>query len=202
MQLRGYNQAGKAQMKTITKEQSIAWCQRRAIAVTREDYPYFPENRSCIAIELPEKPYQLVALANSLLPYSETVPFRGALLWIRQWGVWSELVERAGVRVMEVMRLIHGETKPFAEAPGNVFDENELVDLQVCFVQPLLIGWDAFLVPESGNYLVATSHDETTCVLARTTEIHKRMLSELQVWNPREDQEWYFKGTAIPIGGS
>ncbi|HTV58668.1 MAG TPA: hypothetical protein VMJ93_07330 [Verrucomicrobiae bacterium] len=187
-------------MKSLRKEEASAWCQQKSIAVTKDEYLYFSGSRHCLAIELPDKPYELVALANALLPYSETVPFRGALLWIRQWGVWNELVERAGFRIMEVMRSVHGDARRLEEAPGYLFDAQELVDLQVCLIQPLLIGWDAFMVPESGDYVVATSHDETTCVLARTPQIYQSMRAELQPWNPREDQEWYFKGTAIPAG--
>jgi hypothetical protein len=184
-------------MKALRKEEVRAWCQHRSVQVTSEDYLYFDQVRHCISVELPEKPYQLVALANAFLPYTETVPFHGALLWIRQWGVWNKLVEQSGLRVMEVMRLIHGDTRPLQEAPGYLFDSRELIDLEVCFVQPLLIGWDAFLVPVSGDYIVATSHDETTCVLSRTTQIHRRMLEELQPWNPREDRDSYFKGIGI-----
>jgi hypothetical protein len=190
-------------MKALRKEEVFAWCQQRSVKITSDDYLYFDgQERRCIAIELPEKPYQLVALANDLLPYTQSVPFQGALLWIRQWGVWNELVERVGLRVMEVMRRAHGETRPMGEAPGLLFDRQELVDLQVCFIQPLLVGWDAFLVPESGDYVVATSHDETTCVLGRTLQIHDRILAELQPWNPREDRERYFKGIGIPAGHS
>lgn len=189
-------------MRALTKEQVQSWCKARSVAVTSDDYLYFPGSRRCIAIELPEKPYELLALANAFLPYSEAAPFRGALLWIRQWGVWNELVERAGFRVMEMMRLVSGETRPTQEAPGYLFDTRELVDLQVGLIQPLLIGWDAFMVPESADYIVATSHDETTCVLARTPQIHETMLAELKPWNAREDQEWYFKGTTIPAAHS
>ena len=190
-------------MKALRKEEVRSWCQQRSVNITDDDFLYFDvRQRRCIAIELPEKPYQLVALANALLPYTESVPFQGALLWIRQWGVWNELVERAGFRVLEVMRLIRGDRTPLEKAPGFLFDAQELSDLQVCFLQPLLVGWDAFLVPESGEYVVATSHDETTCVLSRTPQIHERILGELQPWNPREDREWYFKGIRIPADHS
>jgi hypothetical protein len=186
-------------MKALKKQEARTWCDHKSVRVSSGDYLYFDMgDRHCIAIDLPGKPYQLVALANALHPYSDSVPFQGALLWIRQWGVWNELVERSGIRVMESMRLVHGDTTPLEEAPGYLFDAQELIDLQVCLLQPLLIGWDAFLIPESGDYLVATSHDETTCVLARTKQTHERMLAELQPWNPREDHEWYFRGLAIP----
>lgn len=181
-------------MKTLDRKEVLAWCQNRSVNVTDDGYLFFDtRERRCIAIELPEKPYKLVYLANALLPYTESDPFQGALLWIRQWGVWNEWVERVGLRVIEVMRLIRGDTKSLQEAPGYLFEAQELLDLAVCFLQPLLIGWDAFLVPESADYIVATSHDETTFVLTRTVEIHQRMLARLQSWNPREDPEWYFK---------
>jgi hypothetical protein len=185
-------------MKALTREQAQSWCQRKSVIVNSEGYLYFSQNRLCIAVDLPEKPYQVVALANHLLPYSSSVPFKGALLWIRQWGVWNELVERAGFRVMEVMRRVNGETRSMEEAPGYLFDEQELIDLQVCLIQPLLVGWDAFLIPESGDCVVATSHDGTTSILSRTPQIHERILAELQRWNPRQDGESYFRGIEIP----
>ncbi|HKW57375.1 MAG TPA: hypothetical protein VJN42_08450 [Candidatus Acidoferrum sp.] len=185
-------------MKALSKGEVLDWCRTRFISVSENDYLYFPEARNSIAIELPEKPYQLVKLANVLLPYSESVPFQGALLWIRETDVWDKLVERVGFRVLELMRRFHGNAQSMEQAPGYLFDAQELVDLEVCLVQPLLIGWDAFMVPESGDYIVATSHDETTCVLTRTPQIHGKLLAELQIWNPREDTERYFKGTAIP----
>jgi hypothetical protein len=185
-------------MLGLTREQAASWCRDRSVAVTDDRYLYFPESRSCIAIELPSKPYELVALANSLLPYTVEVPFGGALLWIREWGIWNELVERAGLRVMQLMRRAHDDCTTMEDAPGYIFSAQEIVDLQVCLVQPLLIGWDAFLVPTSGEYIVATSHDETTCILSRTPQIHARLLAELQPWSPREDEARYFKGIAVP----
>ena len=187
-------------MKALTNERIKSWCKDRSVAVTSDNYLYFPESRRCIAIELPQKPYELVALANALLPYSESSPFQGALLWMREWGVWSECVERAGLRVMEMLRRVNGDTTRPEEAPGYLFGSQELIDLQVALVQPLLVGWDAFMVPESGDYVVATSHDETTSVLARTQQTHDSILAELKPWNAREDRERYFiTGTAIPI---
>jgi len=180
-------------MKALTREQVVSWCERKSVAVSKDGHPYFSESRRSIAVELPEKPYQLVALTNALLPYSNAVPFKGALLWVRLWGVWNEVVERVGFRVMEIMRNLHGDTAPLEQAPGYLFEEQELVDLQVCLLQPLLVGWDAFLVPESADYIVATSHDETTCVIARTHGVHESILTELQPWNPREDAELYFR---------
>lgn len=184
-------------MKAFSKEQSLSWCQERGVIFSSESTLRLSEYRSCISVELPEKPFQVVALANALIGGDTTFPFRGALLWIRQWGVWSESVERVGFRIMQAIRSLHGDETRFEIAPGYLF-ESELVDLHVCLVQPMLIGWDAFLVPHSGEYLIATSHDETTCILSRSLQTHERWLAGLQRWKPKEEPESYVKGIMAP----
>jgi hypothetical protein len=179
-------------METLTIDKIRSWLEQRSVKITSDDYLYFDVPEHCyLAIELPKKPYQLVSLANALIPhdYDGSAPFQGALLWIRQWGVWSELVERVGMRVMEVMRRSHGHSKSLEDAPGILFTGVDLIELQVCFVQPLLIGWDAFLVPESGDYFVATSHDETIHVVGRTQQIHENLRARLYPWNPMDRSE-------------
>ena len=64
-------------MKALTREEVMSWCQQRSVRATSDGYLYFDgHERRCLAIELPEKPYQLVALANDLLPYTQGVSFR------------------------------------------------------------------------------------------------------------------------------
>jgi len=185
-------------MKSLTTEQVRLWCKARSIAVSDDDHLYFKENRRCLALDLPQKPYMLVALANELLPYTVDSPFQGALLWLREWGIWSDLVERAGFRVMEMLRGGSGDRSTPDENPGYLFEANELIDLEVGLLQPMLIGWDAFMVPETMDYIVATSHDETTVVLTRTREMHENLLGALKEWGVREDSDRYFRHKGIP----
>lgn len=186
-------------MKALTADDVYAWCGARSVAVSSDNYLYFELNRQCIAVDLPKKPYEVVALVNELLPYTVNNPFEGALLWLREWGIWSELVERAGFRVMELLRRADGVIRSPEEAPRYLFDALELVDLQVGLLQPVLIGWDAFMVPDSGDYIVATSHDETTCILTRTLQLHEKLLADLKSWNCQSDPERYFSHKAIPV---
>lgn len=189
-------------MKGLTIEQVHLWCRTRSVAVSSDNYVYFEESRQCIAVQMPQKPYELVALTNELLPYTVDIPFQGALLWLREWGIWSDLVERAGFRVMEMIRRASGDLRRPELAPGYLFDAKELIDLEVGLLQPMLIGWDAFMVPESAHYIVATSHDETTCVLSRTPQVHDSLFESLKPWSPRENPERYFRHKAIPANGS
>ena len=186
-------------MQALTNEQARGWCERKAVSLSRDGYPYFDRHKPySIAVDLPEKPYELVALTNAVLPYSESTPFQGALLWIRRFGVWGEVAERFGMRVVEAVRCMHGQRVTMDDAPASAFEEGELVDLHVSFLQPLLIGWDSFMIPDAADYVVSTTHDGLTYVLSRTAQTHGRILAELEAWHPREDPHTYFEGLDIP----
>jgi hypothetical protein len=185
-------------MKTLSNEQARLWCEQRGVSVTERGWLYFdPHDRRSITMGLPKEPHQLVYLTSLFVSRNESTPFKGALLWIREWGVWNRLVEIVGFRITETMRHAHGEAKSVREAPACVFDNPDLVDLQVCLLQPLLVGWDAFMVPENADYIVAVSHDSLVSVIGRTAEVHAKMLALLDGLGPREDN-WYFKGYRIP----
>lgn len=186
-------------MKLVTQDGCRTWCAHRNVQVSDRKRLYFDAiKRFGISIDLPAKPFELVALANELLPYRTNEHFAGALLWVTQTGVWSEQVERVGHRIFEAIRNAHDCCGSLIEFPGTIFDQSELVDLQVCSLQAPLIGWDAYLVPEQANYLVAFSHDETTTVVSRTPDIHDRLFKELGPWNPHEDSERYFRPSRTP----
>jgi len=90
---------------------------------------------------------------------------------------------------MEVIRLLNRDDRTIREAPGYLFNESELTDLHLCLLQPLLIGWDVFLIPETPEYIVVTSHDETTRIFTRTPETFDSMLEELRSWNGRQEDK-------------
>jgi hypothetical protein len=185
-------------MKALDVKQAKNWCEERGVKVTEKGWLYFESHdRRSITVGLPKEPHQLVYLTNLFIPYDESTPLEGALLWIRDWGIWNEMVERVGFRTIEVMRRLTNEARSITEVPAYIFDKSELVDLQVCLLQPLLVGWDAFLVPVSADYIVAVSHDSLVSVIGRTSEGYTKMLSRFGRWGALEDN-WYFRGSWIP----
>lgn len=179
-------------MRFLTKDEAKSWCQARGLKVTADRFlRYEPDNSHCFTVGLGEKPSRVIALADYLVPTWEDVPFQGALLWIRERGVWGDYSENVGAMIVQQMRLAKGESEPLEVSPGHLFGPDELFEIHSYFVVPLLFGWDAFVVPENGDYFVFVSHDGVAEVVARTAASAKELRNRVEDWKPQEDKGWY-----------
>jgi hypothetical protein len=179
-------------VKFFTTEEAKSWCRAHGLKVTTDRYlQYESENPHCFTVGLEEKPSRVIALADYLVPTWESVPFDGALLWIRERGVWGDYSENTGAMIVEQMRLAQGENEPVEKRPGHLFAPEELVKMHSYFVIPLLFGWDAFLIPEGRDYFVFVSHDGVAEVVGRTAEKAEELRERVREWNPQEDKSWY-----------
>lgn len=179
-------------MRFLTTDQAKIWCQARDLKVTADRYLHYePDNPHCFTVGLEEKPSRVIALADYLVPTWEDVPFQGALFWIRAWGVWGEYSEKTGAKIVEQMRLARGESEPLEKRPGHLFGPDELFDMHSYFVVPMLFGWDAFLVPEKGEYFIFVSHDGVAEVVARAAGRAEELRKRVEDWKPQVDKSWY-----------
>lgn len=152
---------------------------------------YTPECPYCLIFPLDDKPSGTIALTDYLVPTWEEVPFTGALLWIREWGIWGDHAEKTGAIIIEKMRLAKGESEPLFQRPGHLFEREELFEMHSYFVLPLLWGWDAFLVPKNKDYFVFVSHDEVVEIVCRTPATFELLQKRLANWKPEVDEHWY-----------
>ncbi len=145
----------------------------------------FPEAETIIVDLRVSEPHQLVYLARlaAHLSYDE-VHFSGASLWVTQWGVWDSRVEAVGFRAMERIRQGYGENRSLNLAPGHFFRHDEFVESVMCLVQPMLVWWDAYYVPQwawgSLDYFLFVSHDGFLDIETRTTEMYEKTLEILK----------------------
>jgi hypothetical protein len=189
-------------MTFLTPEEIREWCVARGLKVTADQYLHYEvENPNCFTIGLEDKSSRVIALADYLVPTWKDVPYEGALLWIRERGVWGDFSENTGAVVIQQMRLAKGETKPLEKSPGHLFGPEEPFEMHSYFVIPLLFGWDAFLVPEGKDYFLFVSHDGVVGVVCRTQETYEELFHRVRAWKPREDKSWYVRhvvaGSAI-----
>jgi hypothetical protein len=138
-----------------------------------------PEARAiCVDLRVQE-PHQLVHLARLVahLTYDE-IHFTSASLWITQWGVWDNLDEAVALRTLERFRQGYGENRSLQAAPGYFFRHDEFVESVACLLQPMLIGWDAYYVPQWAwgtlDYFVFVSHDCFLHIETRTTDMYEK----------------------------
>jgi hypothetical protein len=179
-------------VKFLTTEEAKSWCQARGLRVTADRYlNYEPESTSGFTVGLEEKPSSLIGLSDHLIPAWEDVPFEGALLWIRQRDIWGDHSERTGAVMIDQMRLADGESASLEERPGHLFGRDEAYKAHAYFLLPAMFGWDAFLIPESGDYFTFISHDGVAEVMGRNAEKTEELRQRLREWSPQEDKSWY-----------
>jgi hypothetical protein len=97
------------------------------------------------------------------------------MIWFRDWGIWNEVDEEMGARVIRQMRAGLGETRELMEVPGHIFSPEEFVDARAFWTWPVFLGWDAILFPQKSDYFVFNSHDEVVCFVAREKQLHMEL---------------------------
>jgi len=186
-------------MKFLKAEESRQWCNVQGLKVTSGGFLYFNAgDLYCLTLELEDKPSRIIALADYMVPTWKEIPFEGALLWIKERGIWGDFSESIGEMIIRQMRFAKGETEPLEKRPGHLFHSAELIEMHSYFVIPMLFGWDAFLIPEGKDYFIFISHDGVAAIVSRTRETYEMLYHRVLDWNPRENREWYLKGTGIP----
>ena len=179
-------------MRAISRSEFKLWCNQHGFEVAeREWLSYANQPRLSFTVKLQDAPYKVVAFARSCFGVDNESPFEGAMIWFRDWGIWNLVDEETFNQTIQLLRTDLGERRPLIDAPGHIFSSEEYVAARILWTQPMVIGWDAILLPEGRDYFVFTSHDEVTAIVSRTSETHSRLIQEFKDWNPVEDG-WYF----------
>ncbi len=163
-------------MQVVTDEEMREFLSKHADLRCEERRLHFdhPEAKTIYVDLRVSEPHQLVYLARlaAHLRYEEG-HFSGASLWITQWGVWDQRVEAVGFKTLERIRQGYGENRSLTAAPGHFFRHDEFVESVACLVQPMVIGWDAYFVPQWAwgtlDYFLFVSHDGFLDIAIRTT---------------------------------
>ena len=175
-------------MRVLTKSEAESWLPRASVKRDKNGDLGFPHGKNLtIRMPLPEKTYRIASLANFLLTGFHGSPFNGGLMWLTDWGMWSEVCEQAAYKMFELMRQPYDESRPLIEAPAHLFTREEKVAAQSFLILPILFGWDDYFIPESGRHFAFTSNDEFIDVVSNDDETHANMLSVLkETWGGKD----------------
>jgi len=176
-------------MKTLGREQAAEWACGVGFRVTEvKKSIHFPNEDPalCLMLPLPQKPYQAAYLANDLLPYSESQELSPCLLWMTDFGFWSEVSERVAHSLVGCFRSSRGETAPLIETPAHLFGSSKACDAQALLTIAIVFGWDCYVIPENASYYAFTSNDGYLEVVSDSAETHASFKTRLDGWDARE----------------
>ena len=172
-------------MKFITAAEAKTWCETRGLKLTKNrtlEYEAVDPFQFSIEFENAASS-RVISLADYIVPTWEDVPFRGALMWIRERGIWGDASENAGAAILTQMRLGNGEEAPLDIKPGYLFGPEEVIELHSFLLMPMLFGWDAFLIPDGGDYFFFISHDGYVNVVSCTQQAHALIKNQVSHWS-------------------
>jgi len=113
------------------------------------------------------------------------------ILWVRQTGIWGDETENMGTEAVRSLMIAHGGDP---ESRGAIFEAGESVILAVFLLVILEIGWDAYLLAESGAYACLVSHDQYIEIAAGKGESLAEVTENVSGWK-------HYQTTRATLGG-
>jgi hypothetical protein len=167
-------------MDLIEKQHCLEWCSSRRIKSSGMAHiDFFDPKKHKIAISLPKEFLKCIPLVLALETTFE-MEMVGSLLWIRDWGIWSEKTEAIGIAYWKKFRPEKNRDL-LTEYPGHLFSENDAESLRALLLLPILFQWDAQWITPSGEAIANVKHDASLEILIRgdTTE---KIIGEIKSW--------------------
>jgi hypothetical protein len=168
-------------LQIITQEECRQWMTANlAIDSVQEKVEAYYPHRVCYA--LPKEVGRLTSLARFLIRWAIDAKQPG-LFWITAWGIWQSSENMA---LFDGYRKSLGEHRAVYAAPGHVFGESDLTELEGLVDMALWYGWDASLFDGAGSIWIALSHHGFIDAYAKNEDRLKEFQSKLEPYNLKQ----------------
>ena len=171
-------------MRIIPRQDCLEWCSSRRINISGiTQIAFIGPPGVYIKIALPREFLRCAAFAVALC---ETFEHGGqeSLLWMREWGMWSEDIDSLGVVYWKALRSDNRES--LAEYQGHVFSNGEDQLIRALLLVPIMFQWDAHWIPGSGDAIVSIRHDGLAEIFLRGSNAD-RIAESLNRWGVSND---------------
>jgi hypothetical protein len=141
-----------------------------------------------IRIRIPNEPTAIAGLAYMLVltgvPDHDEARFAGAMLWLREWEIWSESIDRTGHALLDGIRRLSGRSDSLRAAPAQAFGPGEFFWACASLSLPMMFQWDAWFVAADGSHAVSVSHEGYLDFIACTEQVRAELLARFHRWTP------------------
>jgi hypothetical protein len=138
-------------MRIVTREESQHWCAERGFDVDFRQID--PRSWKAVRFLTERKQCIVAAFVRAMVAYR---PFDGAIVYMIDWPLYSE----DEMATVSRFRASIGEQRALIDAPGHIFDKNDLHDCVGLFNLSVMFRWDAYLYVPASQLLFFNSHDE------------------------------------------
>lgn len=139
-------------------------------------------------VQVPEDATAIAGLAYTIAitgaPDHDEAKFQGALLWLRQWEIWSESIDRTGYALLDGVRRLSGQSDPLDAAPAQSFGAGEFFPCCASLCLPMMFQWDARFIGAEARCAVVISHEGFIEFVTWAEEPYLELLTRFQPWKP------------------
>ena len=141
-----------------------------ALENLREDYVFRVEYQ--LPIDIGSK----TAIARVLAQCLADVQKPGLFL-ITGWGIFPSC---ENMSLFDGYRKSLGESRPLHAAPGHVFADSDLREMECLLDLALYFFWDASLLDGAGTFVVTMSHDEFIAINTKNENVLRQFQSRIE----------------------
>jgi hypothetical protein len=162
-------------MRKIDYELLASWCGDRRYEIPDwvPTLPCVTERVRCSVTQL----HQLPELLDQTVNLASGVD---RLVWIRDWTIWSERSQEIGLSGLELIERFLPQEQRELESHAFLLNDTEWREAINLLVPPLVFGWDAHLLFETGDILADISHHGQITVSFNLQSEHKAV--RLSAW--------------------
>src|SRR5581483_2927555 len=170
-------------MTPMSIDDCQAWCNRRGVAASKKQHLDFIGDSHLVELALPRIGRDCVGLSNILSTQLEGDHHPETLLWLTEYGMWSDSYETVGIKLWTQMFRGYGyQQESIRPTEGLLFAEAETDDQRAFLSIPLILQWDAALVPVHGKYLVRMTHHGQVQFKTKDDALAKSFADIVEAW--------------------
>jgi len=168
-------------MQLPSYEEFSKLCNENGIVISENKFLSYQNGIDhCVSLSLPTSAEKVSRLLTVLLKHLDDDEYKGSLLWLREWGIWSPDSEEVGVFIFE-----HLLNQSISNKYCLAFNATEFVAQKAFLSLPMLYDWDCYVIPNHWNYCIFINHHKEIKIFARTSSELERIFLALQYWDPR-----------------
>ena len=162
-------------MRILSQQECKEWLRvclgkDSALENLREDYVFSVEYR--LPVDTGKKTGIACVLAQCLADAQKP-----GLFWITGWGIWKSC---ENMSLFDGYRKSLGESRSLHAAPGHVFGDSDLQEMECLLGLALYFFWDASLLDGAGRFVVTMSHDEFIAINTNNENVLRQFQSRLE----------------------
>lgn len=172
-------------MQLVSSQERNDWLRHRSLSVLPKGQVHYKDSPvHKFRLKLPTDGLQLIRLTNVLSAHIEGDAHPQTLSWIEEWNMWGADIEEMGRLYVEKLSVGFGVLFNIDQKTALLFTEAELLWQRAFIFLPMLFQWDAYFVPDHGNYVLFVSHDAFVEFSSRNADTAEKLKNLLQVWHP------------------